>query len=217
MNFNKGRTNVAFGPSTKLFSLPPASVLSSKESRSATKEPEYIGSAAILPGVNSNDVLCGRDKVSHAHGGNKRFRKVIESHRDEYQNASTRDTKTQITCRVIAAIQGLRGRFLKLDDATGMWVEVGDQYAREKVSHALRSAKDPHRPRFKKPRQKKQYVPTKEENALFRDALAEQQRIFRALVEGHANRHGENNDGDGDDDNVTWGDDAEVPSWDFYS
>jgi hypothetical protein len=169
--------------------------------------------AAKIPGVNATDVLCGRDKISHSHDGNKNFRKVIESHREDYQNAETRDKKTQITCRIIATVQGKGGRFLKLDEATGLWEEVSDQYAREKVSHALRSAKDPHRPRVKKPRQTKQYVPTDDENTLFQEALAEQQRIFTALVEGHASSQGENDD----DDDCNGDEDSDLTSWDFYS
>lgn len=170
--------------------------------------------ATSIPGVSPKDVLCGRDKISHAHVGNKYFRKIIESHREDYQYAGTRDKKTQITSVIIAAVQAQGGRFLKLGEDTDTWEEVTEQYAREKVSHALRSAKDPHRPRVKKPRQMKEYVPTDDENALFRDALAEQQRIFKSLIENYSSSNSDDADANIDDD----GDDSNDvdDDWDFY-
>ncbi|KAG7370773.1 hypothetical protein IV203_019343 [Nitzschia inconspicua] len=172
----------------------------------------------LPPGVAMNDVLCGRDKVSHAHVGNKQFRSIIETYREVYQNAHCRDQKTNITCSVIAKIHSCGGRFLKLNEESGVWEEVGEQYAREKVSHALRSAKDPNRPKITKPRKIKKYVPSKEEDAAFREALEQQQQIFQSLLDNHVeaedgsvnedtnkdNKGHEDSDGDGEED------------WDFY-
>mmetsp|Transcript_58172 Transcript_58172/g.142233 ORF Transcript_58172/g.142233 Transcript_58172/m.142233 type:complete len:322 (-) Transcript_58172:1941-2906(-) len=160
------------------------SVSSSYELQSQQQEQEQS-----LEGVSSKDVLCGRDRVSHAHIGNKKFRKLIEELRQSYQNAPSRDIKTQITCQVISTIHNEGGRFLKLVNEKQFgsgeqprWEEVSDQYAREKVSHALRSAKDPHRPKVKKRRQMKEYVPTPEEESLFQDTFADQQQIFRSMI-----------------------------------
>lgn len=136
--------------------------------------------------VQAADVLCGRDKLSHAHVGNKRFRHIVMMYRQEYQNAPSRESKTTITMKIVSMIRECGGRFLKQDEVTGDWVDVGDHYAREKVSHALRSAKDPNRPKIKKRREVKKYVPTAEEDALFESTLADQQRIFQALVEKEA-------------------------------
>jgi hypothetical protein len=191
-------------------SFPIDIMLSPKRGAGSTKP------ATRIPGVNPKDVLCGRDKISHAHVGNKHFRKIIESYREEYQNAGTRDKKTQITSKIIASVQAQGGRFLKLGDVTDIWEEVTEQYAREKVSHALRSAKDPHRPRVKKPRQTKEYIPTDDENAFFEDALAEQQRIFKSLVDGHVGSQGDDTDeSDHVDDNHEVDDDCST-SWNFY-
>ena len=138
---------------------------------------------SFLDGLQSVDVLCGRDKMSHAHSGNKRFRQIIERHREGYQTASCREQKTSITCQIVKMIRDCEGRFLKRDDETGEWSDVGDDYAREKVSHALRSAKDPNRPKIKKPRVVPKFVPSPEQEALFRATLRDQQRIFHSLVE----------------------------------
>ena len=91
-------------------------------------------------GVNPQDVLCGRDKYSHIHPGNTRYRKIIESHRAAYQSAPSRDHKTQITIRIVGTVRDYGGRFLKLEK-NNTWVDVGDMYAREKVSHSFRTKK----------------------------------------------------------------------------
>jgi hypothetical protein len=186
------------------------------------KKPAAVSDdAKFPPGVFPNDVLCGRDKISHAHMGNKHFRRIIETYREVYQNADCRDQKTNITCSVIAKIHNRGGRFLKLNEETEVWEQVSEQYAREKVSHALRSAKDPNRPKVKKPRKTKQYVPTQEEDAAFREALEDQQRIFQTLLDNHVESEGSDNDDYNDDDNAGDGaeqDDAqeEDEEWDFY-
>ena len=137
-------------------------------------------------GVNPQDVLCGRDKYSHIHPGNTRYRKIIESHRAAYQSAPSRDQKTQITIRIVSMVRGYGGRFLKLEKNNVDWVDVGDMYAREKVSHALRSAKDPDRPRIKKVRKVVKHIPSEEEETLFQETLKDQQQIFQELIEKEA-------------------------------
>ena len=92
------------------------------------------------------------------------------------------------------------GRFLKCDETTGEWKDVGDTAAREKVSHALRSCKDPNRPRVKKARVAKKYEPTDRENELFEQALAYQQRIFQTLMEQEEDGDDNDNDDDNDDE-----------------
>jgi hypothetical protein len=182
--------------------------------------------SSIPPGVKAVDVLCGRDKVSHSHIGNKRFRRIIESFREQYQHAESRDQKTQISSQVIDMIHKDGGRFMKLEESTGLWEEVGSQYEREKVSHALRSAKDPNRPREKKPRKTKKYVPTEEENNAFRQALQDQQQIFQSLMATYSDGDSQQEDNGNDDEESmstssdTTDDDSisdyEHEDWDFY-
>ena len=144
------------------------------------------GDDAIITSPKRFDIVCGRDKHSHAHVGNKRFRAVIEMNRERYQTALTRDDKTQITCEIIAMIRSCQpgGRFLKFDPDTNLWIILGDDYAREKVSHALRSAKDPMRKKIRK--KKRTFVETmytQEENDVFATLLDGQKRIFERLVQ----------------------------------
>jgi hypothetical protein len=103
-------------------------------------------------------------------------------YREDYQGAASREQKSFITGKIVATVTAYGGRFLKQDEMTGEWKNVGEQYAREKVSHALRSAKDPNRPKIKKPREVKRHIPTAEEDRLFEMTYADQQQIFRYLV-----------------------------------
>jgi len=91
-----------------------------------------------VEGITDVDVYCGRDKRTHAHPGNKRFRELITSHRESYQTATLRENKTKITSDIIETVHGYGGRFLKLDEEAGQWFEVDSAYTHDKVSHALR-------------------------------------------------------------------------------
>ena len=155
--------------------------------------------------ITEADVLCGRGKDSHAHFGNKRFQCIIQMNREAYQQASTREEKTELSNRIVQMIRSCGGRFLKRVDKNGdnddsnesssisspaqevpiqgLWKEVSASYAREKVSHALRSAKDPNRVKPRKPRTVKKYEPTESENQAFEESLTYQQKIFQWLTE----------------------------------
>jgi hypothetical protein len=137
--------------------------------------------------VPSNfDILLGRDKLSHSHPGNKRFRVVVAMNRERYQNCTSRDGKTCITGEVIASIKECGGRFLRKNNTTGLYEAVGNDVIHEKVSHALRSAKDPKK---KAPRKKKKVVrkaPSPEENKTFHSLFQEQNKIFQQLLLEHS-------------------------------
>lgn len=143
---------------------------------------------SIVPG--DYDVLCGRDKTSFCHTGNKRFRVIVAMNFERYQNCATREDKTIITEEILEGIRECGGRFLKLNKKTGEYNVVSSACAHEKVSHALRSAK----PKSNKPRKKRKIVhkpPTVEENEAFRFIYNEQQRIFREMLD---NENGDDND-----------------------
>jgi hypothetical protein len=91
--------------------------------------------------VTSVDVLSGRYNYSFNHEGNNFFRDAIQDNREEYQAASRRAIKNQITQSVIRLVQAERGgRFLKLNDKN-QWEVMSDDMVYEKVSHALRGSK----------------------------------------------------------------------------
>ena len=129
------------------------------------------------------DVLLGREKESANHIGNKRYLAMVALHRNEYKSCTTRVAKTCITTRLIKEIHECGGRFLKKNDETGEYEEVSHQKAHDKVSHALRQAKDPFAE--KAPRRRRNVVrkpPTPQENKVFDFMFAEQQRIFQEML-----------------------------------
>jgi hypothetical protein len=73
------------------------------------------------------------------HPGNKRYRKMVEDRKIDYVNRKRLD-KPLVALEIIREWRGQDppGRFLKLDEKTGLWFDVGDKKAREKTSQALR-------------------------------------------------------------------------------
>jgi hypothetical protein len=169
------------------------SVLSSQSSDSEeTKEGENKETNALLEelesqGVKPEDVFCGRDKYSYIHPGNRHYRMLIETHRTQYQKAATRRRKAEITMLIASTIKEHGGRFLKMEGPN--WVEIDFMCTKEKISHALRSAKDPLREKTKKPRKNVKRTPTNEEDKLFEETLKHQRKIFQELTEKEAAGH----------------------------
>jgi len=83
-----------------------------------------------------HDVLLGRGKACYAHVGNIRLRNIVIERTHLYEGAGFA-VKQKVSDEVVALIRSKGGRFLK-DDGTG-WVEVDDETARKKVSHAFRT------------------------------------------------------------------------------
>lgn len=83
------------------------------------------------PGVN--DVLCARGKRAYYHSGNKRFRYLVESKMDAYNNANCKLEKSLIVSSIVEAVRQADppGGFFREED--GQWMEIGDAAAREKV------------------------------------------------------------------------------------
>ena len=88
---------------------------------------------------HENDVMYGRGGGTNHHPGNKQYRKWVEDRKLEYVNSKRLD-KPLVALEIIRKwrAQLPPGRFLKLDEKTGLWFDVGDKKAREKTSQALR-------------------------------------------------------------------------------
>jgi hypothetical protein len=81
-------------------------------------------------------VLCCRGKDSANHIGNRRFRIISSMYVEKYSRADTKAAKSVIVSEIITAIRQAGGNFCR--HKRGIWFEVGDNYAREKVSALLR-------------------------------------------------------------------------------
>lgn len=86
---------------------------------------------------NDADVLSGRGGGTNVHPGNREFRDLINLNRRGYLKARKND-KPAISRSIVRSIRQQGGHFLKKDEKTGLWFEIGDDAAREKTSQALR-------------------------------------------------------------------------------
>jgi hypothetical protein len=117
-----------------------------------------------------NDVLSGRGGGTNVHPGNRNFRDLINLHRRAYLKARKND-KPAISRAIVRAIRDANGKFLKKDEKSGLWFEIGDDAAREKTSQALRQ---------RAPEMRKLLFDTEREEA--RAAAEEQMRQQRMLI-----------------------------------
>jgi hypothetical protein len=84
-----------------------------------------------------------RTQLTNHHKGNKRFRDIVALHRPDYVRAP-KIQKPSVARVIVRAIRNgdPPGRFLRKDDRTGKWIDVGDKKAAEKTSQALREKPD---------------------------------------------------------------------------
>jgi len=90
--------------------------------------------------VRELDVLLGRGAAINYHFGNRRYRQLISEYRPAYYSAA-KNEKAAIARDIVDIIRNASspGRFLSKDPVKqGVWVEVSEGRAREKVSQALR-------------------------------------------------------------------------------
>ena len=154
---------------------------SSSASSAPTSQATITGLVIDDEGVHEKDVLCGRDRHIHSHPGNRCFRHLINTFRERYQNAKHREAKTAMTSEIVDTVKKYGGRFLK-QDPDGRWREVDQSYAHEKVSHALRSAKDPNRPKPKRTRTVAIKPPSEDEERYFQRLVIDQEQIYQRLL-----------------------------------
>uniref|UniRef100_A0A7S1VR48 DUF6824 domain-containing protein n=1 Tax=Grammatophora oceanica TaxID=210454 RepID=A0A7S1VR48_9STRA len=87
--------------------------------------------------VMETDVIFGRGGISNHHRGNIRYRMLVKTYQRVYLQAKRHD-KPKIAMLIVETIRREKGRFLKKDDKTQQWHDVGNPKAREKTSQALR-------------------------------------------------------------------------------
>ncbi|CAJ1969414.1 unnamed protein product [Cylindrotheca closterium] len=87
------------------------------------------------------DVILGRGTPFNSHPGNKRLHEIVADHYDEYDR-ETRVGKTKIAERIVATVHAYGGKFMKLEDECGMWIEVTSLDSRNKVAHSFRRKRE---------------------------------------------------------------------------
>jgi hypothetical protein len=85
------------------------------------------------------DILCGRGRSFQEHSGNRVLRQMVKLHSERYRRAQRRQ-RAQIASEIVAAFNATGNHFLKNNDKNGIWEEIDDEVAREKVAHCFRSS-----------------------------------------------------------------------------
>ncbi|GAX10370.1 hypothetical protein FisN_3Lh585 [Fistulifera solaris] len=181
----------------------PSTILS-HPSMSTTIEPTRTAPQTWFSQPSDHDIVCGRGKSICAHAGNQKFRRMIVARREEYQSTLKRDDKARITAEVVQALCNgpSPSRFLIKDTETDLYREVDMEYAREKVSHALRSRlstskmkkkrsvpahddedSDQQKRRRKTPRNNNYCNWTKEEEVQIQMMIQNQQQLLQTLLQ----------------------------------
>jgi hypothetical protein len=125
--FDHGLNSTVSLQATKRISTSEASAFGSKTGRS------QLG-ADFQPSDLS--VICGRGKDSYNHTGNRCFRILASVFAERYSRADCKTVKAALVFNIVTMIRQAGGQFCKCEK--GAWFEVGDRYAREKVSAFFR-------------------------------------------------------------------------------
>lgn len=83
------------------------------------------------------DILCGQSRICAGHTGNRRFQVVLDIYAPRYDASTSKQEKMTLTKEIVGCIHAAGGRFLKYKE--GLWEEISNVTARDKVSHALRT------------------------------------------------------------------------------
>jgi hypothetical protein len=88
-----------------------------------------------------SDVLLGRGKPFNSYPGNRHLHEIVANFYARY-NTLLRAEKTSLGEEIVDVVHGYGGHFLKLDEESGMWVEVSNLEARNKVAHGFRRKRE---------------------------------------------------------------------------
>jgi hypothetical protein len=82
------------------------------------------------------DVLLGRGKPIVEYTGNLCLHALVEEYLPRFSNTKSRNEKSSLAVEIVRIIKSSPGRFLSKE--SGIWVEVDDMTAREKVNRQFR-------------------------------------------------------------------------------
>ena len=89
----------------------------------------------------ADTVIIGRGRKAHGHEGNIRFQALLQSHREEYEAATSRSTKTAVIMKVVQKVKESSQNhvgFVKKNPATGHWIALQSITSRTSVGQAFR-------------------------------------------------------------------------------
>ena len=124
------------GSNANKFMIPSSKDASQESSTSSAQQQRLI---VCRPGPN--DCLFGRGSVINKHPGNVHFRTFLQSKWVEQYKLASRQNKGTILKELVEEWRQLNGTFLeqqKVDNLGEVWVDVGDELAKDKCGKAIR-------------------------------------------------------------------------------
>eukprot|EP00977_Amphora_coffeiformis_P023988 scaffold14939_cov215-Amphora_coffeaeformis.AAC.7 len=91
--------------------------------------------AKVIPG--RNDILFGRGSGHHKHPGNVKLYEIIEHYLPQYLVAASRVEKTYVVQSIYSTLRTI-GRFVRVDQETGVCFVATHEQAKSKIGHAIR-------------------------------------------------------------------------------
>ena len=94
---------------------------------------------ATIETPHEHDVLSGRGNFVNYHPGNEFFRALVRKHKVAYV-ACPKPQKGKFSQRIVDEIKSRNppGRFLKQDETTKLWYDIGEKKTLDKTRQALR-------------------------------------------------------------------------------
>ena len=107
------------------------------------QQPQSTSSGILLP--SHMDVLFGRGKLLQMHLGNMKLNHILEEEGRTYFAARREDKARMSYVIVLRMKKEYNTRFLRQlsDKEGGLWIEVDDKIAADKVGHGFRNRKPP--------------------------------------------------------------------------
>lgn len=99
------------------------------------QSPPPLPSSLVHP--DERDILIGRGHNVYNYIGNRRFRRLVDLHIQEYVESDARSHKTGLVRSIIEIVQKSGYRFLKQDEK-GVFAELSYEDEKKKVGHSLR-------------------------------------------------------------------------------
>jgi hypothetical protein len=106
--------------------------------RRAAEEYDQYGAVETCELPRNHDVLLGKGKPIQEYTGNRRLHGLVDEQLSIYHGFSnSKKEKTALSAEIVKMVQKVSGRFLSKE--SGVWIEVSDDIARDKVSHMFRT------------------------------------------------------------------------------
>jgi hypothetical protein len=107
------------------------------EGRKTADQVTRAGGASVIFLPLNSDIRFGRGKPIQQTSGNLRLSAIVDSYVTEYHQLRSKPEKTALAARIVKMVKEASGRFLQKH--LGLWSEVSDEVAREKVSGLFRT------------------------------------------------------------------------------